>query len=74
MREIDKLFGDELDSEDIKFLVKIKDIHKIVKKSSIGISIFGYENKEKYQIYVSKKCFEDKHADLLLVEEKSTMF
>ena len=55
--EIDKLSGDELDSEDIKFLVKIKDIHKIVKKSSIGISIFGYENKEKYQIYVSKKCF-----------------
>ena len=54
IREIDKLFGDELDSEDIKFLVKIKDIHKIVKKSSIGISIFGYENKEKYQICVKK--------------------
>ena len=27
-----KLFGDDLDSEEIKFLVKIKDIHKTKKK------------------------------------------
>ena len=36
--------------------VKTRDIHKIEKRSSIDISAFGYENKEKYQIYVSKKC------------------
>ena len=35
-------------------------------KNSIGISVFGYENKEKYPIYVSKKFFEVKHVDLLL--------
>ena len=29
-----------------------------------------YENNVKYPIYVSKKCFEEKHVDLLLVGEK----
>ena len=60
IRKSDKLFGDELDFEDIKFPVKIKDIHKIGKKNSTGISVFGYENKVKYPIYVSRKCSEDK--------------
>ena len=40
------------------------------KKNSIGISVFGCENKEKYLIYVSKKCCEEKHVDLLLIREK----
>ena len=40
-----------------------------MKKSYIGISVFGYENKVKYQIHVSKKFCEDKHADLLLISE-----
>ena len=51
--------------KDIKFTVKTRDIHKIEKKNSI----FGYENKVKYPIYVSKKCCEDKHVDLLLIGE-----
>ena len=38
----------------MKFLVKIRDIHKIEKKNSIGISVFGYENKEKYQSMYKK--------------------
>ena len=29
-----------------------------------------YENNVKYPIYVSKKCFEEKHVDLLLVGEE----
>ena len=33
----------------------MKDIQKIEKKNSIGISVFGYENKKKIPIYVSKK-------------------
>ena len=56
-----------LDFEGIKFPVKIKDIHKFEKKNSICISVFIFEKKEKYPIYVSKKCFEDKHSDLLLI-------
>ena len=50
--------------KDIKFPVKIRDIHKIEKKSSIAISIFGYQNKENYQIYVSKNGCEEKYFHL----------
>ena len=65
----DKKFGKKFDFKSIKFPVKISDIHKFEKKTknSIGISVFGYKNKEKYLIYVSKKCFEEKHVDLLLI-------
>ena len=38
--------------------------------SQVKISDFGYENNKKHPIYVSKKCFEEKHVDLLLTEEK----
>ena len=53
----------------IKCPVKTRDIHKIEKKSSI--SVFGYKNKEKYLIYVSKKRSEDEHVDLLLIGKES---
>ena len=56
IRKIDKLFGDELDFEDIKFPVKIKDIHRI-EKNSIGISVSGYERKEKYLLNVLRNTF-----------------
>ena len=48
---------------------KIRDIHKIEKKNSISINVFGYQYKEKYPIYVSKQCCEEKHVDLLLIRE-----
>ena len=35
--------------------------------NSIAISVFSYEKKEKYPIYVSQKCCEEKHVDLLLI-------
>ena len=56
--------------------MKVTDIHKIERKNSVGISVFGYENKKKYPIYVSKTCCEDKYVDSLLIGEgkKSTMF
>ena len=43
-----------LDFKDIDFPVKIREIHKIEKKNSFNISVFGYENKEKYPDYVSE--------------------
>ena len=52
-----------------KFPIKTRDIHKIERKNSGG-SIFGHENKVGYPIYISKKCCEDKHADLLLIGER----
>ena len=40
------------------------------KKIYIGISVFGYENKEKHPICVSKKCCEEQHVDLLSIGEE----
>ena len=41
------------------------------KKNSIGISAFGLENKVSYPIYVSKKCYKEKHVVLLLMGKES---
>ena len=53
----------------MNFSAKIRDIHKIENENSISISVFGYENKEKYAIYLSKKCCKKKNADLLFIAE-----
>ena len=45
-------FAKKLHFKDIKVPVKVRDIHKIEKKNSSGINVFGYENKEKHPIYV----------------------
>ena len=45
----------KLDFKNIKFPVKIWDIHKTENNNFIGISVFGNENKEKHPTYVSKK-------------------
>ena len=42
-----------------KFLVQVRDIHKIEKKNSIGISIFGQQNKEKHPIYMPKNAVKE---------------
>ena len=42
---------------------------KIEKKISVGIRVFGYGNKVKYPIHVSKFFCEDKHVDLFLIDE-----
>ena len=61
-----KDFVKGLDFKDIKFPVKMGDIHKIEEKHCIGISVFGYENNEKYPIYVSKICCEKKTCWLII--------
>ena len=38
---------------------------ELPKTNCISISVFGFEDKEKYPIYMSKKYFEDKHDDFL---------
>ena len=54
IREVGKDFAREIDFQNIKFSVKIRDIHKVEKNNCININVFGYENKEKYPIHVSK--------------------
>ena len=51
--KVDKDFAKRIDFKDIKFPVTIRQIRKIENKKSIGISVFGYENKEKHPIYQS---------------------
>ena len=65
----DKDFSKRLEFKEINCPVKITDIHKLEKKNVMGISVFGYENKEKHPIYVSKECCEEKHVDLLLIKD-----
>ena len=76
LQETDKDFTKRFDFKSIKLPLKTRDILKTEKKNSIGINVFGYQNKVKYPIYVSKKCCGDKHVELLLTgeEEKGTMF
>ena len=69
----DKDFAKKLDFKEVKFSVKIRDVQKIEKMNSISISIFGYKNKEKYPIHVSKNTFKN-YVDLLLIGEKGTLF
>ena len=51
------LIAKKLDFNNIKFPVKDSDIHKTEKKkNSIGISVFGDENKEKHPIMFKKNA------------------
>ena len=72
----DNEFAKKIDFKDVNIRVKARVIHKMQTKKCIGISVFGYENKEKYPIYVSNKRCENKHVDLLMIGKgkKSTMF
>ena len=66
----DQDFPKKLDFKDIKFPVKVRNIHKIEKKNSFSISVFTYENEKKHPIYVSKKYCEEKPTEGI-VEEKT---
>ena len=50
-------FAKKLDFKDIKLPLKTRDIHKIEKRNSIGISVY----------LCIKKCCEEKHVDLVLI-------
>ena len=65
----DKDYAKRLDFKDIIFPLKIRDILKIGKKNSSGISVFGYENKDKYPVYVTMPCCKEKHVDILFIGE-----
>ena len=58
----------DLDFEGIEFPVSVKDYAKLEWKNTININVFGYENQQFYQIYVSKACNGDV-LNLLLITE-----
>ena len=52
-------------------ILKIKNFpSKLETFTEFFINGFGYENKEKHQIYLSKKYCEEKHIDLSSIEKK----
>ena len=64
----DKNFIEQLDYSNIEFPVTVKQINKIEKQNNIRINLFGYEEKQKFPIYVSQEKFQD-HMELLLINK-----
>ena len=64
----DKNFIKQLDYSNIEFPVTVKQINKIEKQNNIRINLFGYEEKQKFPIYISQEKFQD-HLELLLINK-----
>ena len=67
----DKDFAKRLDIKDIKFPVKIRDIHKMKKKKNPSTLEFLAMKIKKniLSMYICKQCCYEKHVDLLLIGE-----
>ena len=68
IKKTDKKYIGELDYSNIKFPVTVKQINIIEKQNNICINLFGYEEKQKFPIYISKEKYQD-HMELLLITE-----
>ena len=68
IKKCDKKYVEKLDYSGIEFPVSIKQYNKIEKQNNIRVNVFGYEEKQKYPIYVSKEKF-NCHLNLLLITE-----
>ena len=66
IKKTDKTFISQLDYSSIEFPVTVKQINKIEKQNNICINLFGYEEKQKFPIFISKEKFTD-HMELLLI-------
>jgi len=68
VKKNDREYIKHLDYSNAEFPVKINDYNKIEKQNNININAFGYEDKQKFPIYISKEKFDD-HLNLLLITE-----
>ena len=68
IKKTDKQHIEKLDYSGIEFPVTVKQINKIEKQNNICINLFGYEEKQKFPIFISKEKFTD-HMELLLITE-----
>ena len=71
IKKSDKAFIKNLDYTGIVFPVTAKQYNKIEKQNEININVFGYENKQKYPIHVSKEKYEDCMNLLLITENEN---
>ena len=65
-----KKYVDTLNYDGIEFPVSIKQIAKIEDQNNININVIGYENKNPFSLYVSKKVIETTVDLLLILEEE----
>ena len=68
IKKTGKQYIEKLDYSSIEFPVTVKQINKIEKQNNICINLFGYEEKQKFPIYISKEKYQD-HMELLLITE-----
>ena len=68
IKKTDKQYIEKLDYSGIEFPVTVKQINKIEKQNNICINLFGYAEKQKFPIFISKEKFTD-HMELLLITE-----
>ena len=68
IKKTDKQYIEKLDYSSIEFPVTVKQINKIEKQNNIYINLFGYEEKQKFPINISKEKYQD-HMELLLITE-----
>ena len=68
IKECDKKYVEKLDYSGIEFPVSVKQYNKIEKQNNIRVNVFGYEEGQRYPIYLSKEKF---HycLNLLLITE-----
>ena len=71
IKKTDKAFVNNLNYQGIEFPVTIKQYNKIEQQHKIRINVFGYEEKQKYPIYVSKEKYEDCMNLLLITENEN---
>ena len=65
----DNDFERQLDFKDIKFSFKVRNIHKIVRKNSIGISVFGYESKDEERNMLIYYQYKKKERDKIFLSK-----
>ena len=68
IKKCDKNYVEKLDYSGIEFPVSVKQYNKIEKQNNIRVNVFGYEEKQKYPIYLSKEKF-NCCLNLLLITE-----
>ena len=68
INKIDKNLIKQLDYSNIEFPVTVKQINKIEKQNNIRINLFGYEEKQKFPLYISQEKYHE-HMELLLINK-----
>ena len=68
IKKCDKKYVEKLDYSGIEFPVSVKQYNKIEKQNNIRVNVFGYEEGQRYPIYLSKEKF-NYCLNLLLITE-----